>query len=143
MTAARPDGRAVWIALDALRVDPAFKKILRLPKRAIVRRTPPSCKPMAIGCLASTCRGDYGPARALAPPLVAEIAMKLASLSDAELRSRFNGPAMIAKKIYPEIWDRDPAEDDSLGYLIENLAGLRKAVADAARRRQGLVLALT
>jgi hypothetical protein len=85
----------------------------------------------------------YGPARALAPPLVAEIATKLASLSDAELRSRFNGPAMIAKKIYPEIWDRDPAEDDSLGYLMENLAGLRKAVSDAARRRQGLVLALT
>lgn len=85
----------------------------------------------------------YGPARALAPPLVAQIAAKLASLSDAELRSRFNGPAMMAKKIYPEIWDQDPAEDDSLGYLMENLADLRKAVSDAAGRRQGLVLVLT
>ena len=49
----------------------------------------------------------YGPARALAPPLVAEIAMKLAALSDADLQSRFNGPAMI------EIRQRMTASDIS------------------------------
>ena len=50
---------------------------------------------------------------------------------------------MMAKKIYPEIWDGDPADDDTLGYLMENLAGLRTAVSDAASRGQGLVLVLT
>ena len=36
---------------------------------------------------------------------------------------------MIAKKkIYPEIWDRDPAQDDSLGYLM------RRTLQDCGRR---------
>lgn len=26
---------------------------------------------------------------------------------------------MVKKEIYPEIWDRDPKDDDTLGYLIE------------------------
>lgn len=84
----------------------------------------------------------YGPARVLRPPIVAEIASRLAALSDAELRSRFDGAAMTAANIYPDIWEREPADDDALGYLMEHLVGLRKAIADAAARRHGLVIVL-
>jgi hypothetical protein len=85
----------------------------------------------------------YGPARALGPGEVAEIARRLAALSDTELLSRYDGPEMVARNIYPEIWNRDDdEEDDPLGYLTENLAGLRQAVSDAATRQQGLVLVL-
>ena len=84
----------------------------------------------------------YGPARVLRPALVAEIALKLVALPDAELQSRFDGAAMSTEKIYPDIWERDPADDDTLGYLMENLVGLRKAVADAAAMGHGLVIIL-
>jgi hypothetical protein len=82
----------------------------------------------------------YGPARALSPELVADIASRLASLPDDELRSRFDPPKMMAKKIYPEIWS-DP-EDDTDGYLMEHVTLLREAIAGAVSRGQGLVLVL-
>lgn len=84
----------------------------------------------------------YGPARALRPKLVSEIAAKLEGLSDAALSARFDGSVMTEQQIYPDIWNRDPKEDDTLSYLLENLAGLRAAVCESARRQHGLVLVL-
>ncbi|MFN0099643.1 MAG: YfbM family protein [Gemmatimonadaceae bacterium] len=84
----------------------------------------------------------FGPARAISPPEVIAIARQLRGLSDEELRSRFDGPAMNALKIYPEIWDRGGSGVDPSGYLFENLAGVRKAVTEAATRGHGLVIVL-
>lgn len=84
----------------------------------------------------------YGPARALRPKLVSEIAAKLERLSDADLSARFDGSAMTEQEIYPDIWNRDPKEDDTLSYLLENVAELRAAVSESARRQHGLVLVL-
>ena len=84
----------------------------------------------------------YGPARALRPTLVIEIAAQLANLSDAALSARYDGAAMTAQEIYPDIWERDSEEDDSRAYLLENLVVLRKAVAEAADRHLGLILVL-
>ena len=83
----------------------------------------------------------YGPARALTPGEVAEIARKLAAIPDEALVSRYDPPVMMAKHIYPEIWDHDD-DDDPKGYVMENLTGLRKAVSDAATRQLGLVIVL-
>lgn len=47
---------------------------------------------------------------------------------------------MIKLQIYPEIWDRDASEDDTLGYLIEYYSGLREFVRQAADRGLGLVV---
>lgn len=85
----------------------------------------------------------YGPARAFSPEAVADIATRLADVSDAELIRRFDGPAMSAKNIYPDIWQRDEDADFALDYLRENLVRLRHAVAEAARRRQALIAVLS
>jgi hypothetical protein len=50
---------------------------------------------------------------------------------------------MMRLEIYPEIWDRDPAEDDTLGYLMEYLGLLRTAVATVVERGHGLLVTLT
>ena len=50
---------------------------------------------------------------------------------------------MMELEIYPEIWDRDPAEDDSLGYLMAYLAELRRALAGVVARGHGLLVTLT
>ena len=84
----------------------------------------------------------YGPARGLTSTEVREIAGKLATLSDEVLLARFDGPDMIARNIYPEIWNRDEEEDEPFAYLAENLRVLRQAVSDAASRQQGLVIVL-
>jgi hypothetical protein len=54
-------------------------------------------------------------------------------LSDDDLRARFNPSDMIAKEIYPEIWDRSPADDDTLGNLIEYVQELRRFLDPADR----------
>ncbi len=47
---------------------------------------------------------------------------------------------MMKLQIYPEIWDRDPAEDDSFGYCAEYFSSLKSFVEDAAKRRMGLLV---
>jgi hypothetical protein len=84
-----------------------------------------------------------GPARTYTAAESREIAGALAALSDAELRSRFAPDAMMRLEIYPEIWDRDPAEDDTLGYLMEYLGLLRTAVATVVERGHGLLVTIT
>lgn len=45
--------------------------------------------------------------------------------------------------IYPEIRDRNPAEDDALGNLMEYLAELRRAVKTASDQGMGLLITFT
>jgi hypothetical protein len=47
---------------------------------------------------------------------------------------------MLALEIYPEIWNRDPSDDDTLGYLLEYFDFLKAFVAGAASRRLGLIV---
>jgi hypothetical protein len=84
----------------------------------------------------------------LAPPRVLtaaetrEVAEALAAVSDEELRARFNPGEMMRLEIYPEIWDRDPGEDDTLGYLMEYLAQLRNGLARVVARGHGLLVTI-
>jgi len=82
----------------------------------------------------------YGTARVFTASETRAIAGAVDRLSDDELRSRFSPDDMMAKEIYPEIWDRDPDDDDTLGYLIEHLGTLRETVATAVRNGHGLIV---
>jgi hypothetical protein len=83
-----------------------------------------------------------GPARTLTAIETREVASALAALSDEELRTRFAPSEMMRLEIYPEIWDRDPAEDDTLGYLMESLGQLRSALANVVARGHGLLVTI-
>jgi hypothetical protein len=82
----------------------------------------------------------YGPARGFMSREVREIASALEAISPDELHSRFDPAAMLAANIYPEIWDRDPADDDTAGYLVEYYGLLRDFIRRAADRRLGLLV---
>jgi len=84
----------------------------------------------------------YGPARAFSAAEVREIDAWLRHIDEATLRARFQPAEMDAMGIYPEIWSRDPEEDDAFGYCIENFIELKSFVASAARDGRGLVLSL-
>ena len=43
-------------------------------------------------------------------------------------------------KIYPTIWDRDPKEDDTLGYLVENYLELKNFLSVGAEKQLGLIV---
>jgi hypothetical protein len=85
----------------------------------------------------------YGPARVFSAAESREIAAKLGGIDDDELRRRFAPEAMMAAKIYPEIWDRDPEDDDTLGYLMENVGTLREALATVTGNGHGLMVFLS
>jgi hypothetical protein len=84
----------------------------------------------------------YGPARALMSQDVRSLSAALEPLTAGELRGRFDPERMTKLQIYPEIWDRDPAEDDSLAYLIEYYTDLRDFVRRTAERGRGLLVYL-
>ena len=84
----------------------------------------------------------YGPARVLSAADTRAAHEALTRLSDDELRGRFDPAEMSKKEIYPEIWDRPPEEDDTLGYLLEYVGTLREFLGQAVQQRQGLVLYL-
>jgi hypothetical protein len=85
----------------------------------------------------------YGPPRAFSAAETRAIAAALAAVTDEELRARFAPEAMMRAEIYPEIWDRDPKEDDTLGYLMEYVAVLRDAIATVTSRGHGLLVVLS
>ena len=84
----------------------------------------------------------YGPARAFTSAETRAIAIALAALSDDELRRRFAPDAMMKAGIYPEIWDRDPSDDDTLGYLMEYVKVIRDTLATVTARGHGLLVYL-
>ena len=82
----------------------------------------------------------YGPARVLVSSMVKEVHEALEGVSDETLRSRFLPDEMMKLKIYPEIWDRDPEDDDTLGYLMDNVATLRGFLKEAVEHERGIVV---
>jgi Domain of unknown function (DUF1877) len=84
----------------------------------------------------------YGPARALTSEEVRRLDAALEPLTSEEMKRRFDPEQMTRLQIYPEIWDRDPDEDDSLGYLIEYYTDLRDFVRRTAERGHGLLIYL-
>jgi hypothetical protein len=82
----------------------------------------------------------YGPARVFVSGDVKEAHEALEGVSDETLRSRFRPDDMMKLKIYPEIWDRDPTDDDTLGYLMENVAILRRFLKEAVEHERGIVV---
>jgi hypothetical protein len=85
----------------------------------------------------------YGPARAFTAAETQTIADAFARMGDQDLLAGFDPPDMMAKEIYPEIWDRTPPADDPIGYLREFLPVLRSFLRQAADARMGMVVTLT
>ena len=85
----------------------------------------------------------YGPARGFTSAQVREIASALVSMPPERLATRFDPKAMMAAEIYPTIWDRDPKDDDTCGYVIEYYDALRAFVAGAAAEGEALLVYIT
>jgi hypothetical protein len=79
-------------------------------------------------------------AHTLTPAETRAAADALRETSDDALRARWAPAEMMRLEIYPEIWDRDPAEDDTLGWLLAHAAGLRVALDTAVRQGHGLLV---
>jgi hypothetical protein len=84
-----------------------------------------------------------GPARTLTAKETRDVATALARLTDEDLRARFRPDEMMRLEIYPEIWDRDPAEDDTLGHVMESVESLRTTLAAVVDRGHGLLITIT
>jgi hypothetical protein len=84
----------------------------------------------------------YGPARAFSSSDVRDLAEALVPIEPEVLRDRFDPEQMMAQGVYPEIWDRDPADDDTLGYLLEYFGDLRAFVRRRAERGDGMLIYL-
>jgi hypothetical protein len=84
-----------------------------------------------------------GPARTLTSAETRDVADALARITDEELRARFAPSEMMRLEIYPEIWDRDPATDDTLGYLMEYVGQLRSTLANVIGRGHGMLVTIT
>jgi hypothetical protein len=85
----------------------------------------------------------YSVPRTLTPAESRDVAVALAALSDDQLRARFAPDDMMRLEIYPEIWDRNPAEDDTLGYLMAHVEQLRSALPGVVARWHGMLVTLT
>ena len=98
--------------------------------------TPPACYVLKGGEDVD----DEGLARALRPKDVKRFAEFLDEMTPETLTKRFDARRMMALQIYPEIWDRDPAEDDTLDWLLSYFVELKAFVRRAADAGDGLVI---
>lgn len=84
----------------------------------------------------------YGTARALNSEVVKEIHRALADINEEILRRRFNPAEMTKLEIYPDIWDRDSQDDDTLGYCLEYFNELKAFIGRAAEKDLGVVISI-
>lgn len=81
-------------------------------------------------------------ARTYGTKQVAAIDAWLGGLTPDMLRARFAPERMVELDIYPRIWDRAPAEDDTLGYLLQHFTELRRFVHETAQSGRGLLISV-
>ena len=82
----------------------------------------------------------YGPARVFRSHDVVKLVTALNEIDGTILRERFNPEEMMNLEIYPEIWDKDRDDDDTLGYCIEYYDNLRSFLSNAVNDSLGIVL---
>ncbi|MBI5302699.1 MAG: YfbM family protein [Chloroflexi bacterium] len=85
----------------------------------------------------------YGPARVFTSDDVHKINAALKPIDGEFLKSRFDPIEMTKLEIYPDIWERNPEEDDTFGYCEEYFGVLKSFVEQAAERNLGLVICLS
>jgi hypothetical protein len=83
---------------------------------------------------------DEGLTRAIRPEHVKHFAEFLDELNPEILAKRFDPGRMMELEIYPEIWDRDPSEDDTLQWLLSYFVDLKVFVKRVAKAGDGLVI---
>lgn len=83
------------------------------------------------------------PPRALTSDQVREWSEALSSVTDEQLRARFNPADMVAQQIYPGFWDRDPERDNLLAWLMRDVPGMRSCLESAAAAGQGMLVVTT
>ena len=62
--------------------------------------------------------------------MISEATLK--PFTDELIASRFNGPDMMAKGVYPEVWERD--EENSREWVVDAAEELREFVGDCAEK---------
>ena len=80
------------------------------------------------------------PTRALDAETVEAIDEELGYVSAEQLRARFDPARLREASIQPPIWERPPAEDDALGWVLGYFMQLQALVHEAAKERQSLLL---
>lgn len=129
--------------VDTIDLDKAWHGIHFMLTGTAWEGTPPLNFLMHGGVEIGDVEVGYGPARGMTGAEVKAVAGALAGIDEAFMRARFDPAQMMQLDIYPGIWDRDPADDDSLGYCMEYFSALRAFVMRAAERGAGLVISLT
>jgi hypothetical protein len=82
-------------------------------------------------------------ARVFSSREVAAIHDAVSALSDTELARRFDPADMLAKEIYPKIWEGKKDGEESLAYLLQYLGILRAFLSATARIGFGMVVIIT
>jgi hypothetical protein len=127
-------------APDSLDLDKAWHGLHFLLTGTAWGGTPPLNFIVAGGDTIGDVEVGYGPARAFTPEQLAEVSRALDAISSDTLRQRFDPAKMTELDIYPSIWDRDPADDDTLGYVIEYFEMLKPFLREGAERELGLIV---
>ena len=83
----------------------------------------------------------YGPARVFTPAEVRDIDAVLSQINREIAQRRFDGAAMDAADVYPQIWSR--TDEDVFEYAWENLRALQEFVRRTVELNQALMLLLT
>lgn len=84
----------------------------------------------------------YGMARIFSTQEVRSIHTAIAAIDDEFLRGRFDPAKMTELEIYPQIWDRDPSEDDTLEYCLEYSQTLKQFLSDSVKNDMGMVVSI-
>jgi hypothetical protein len=80
----------------------------------------------------------YGPPHGFTAKEVKEIDAARKAIDEAALYDRADPAELTKNEIYPQIWESEPKEE-CIGYLRDNLKGLKKFVAETAQSNRALI----
>jgi len=85
----------------------------------------------------------YGPARVLRPTDVRRFDAVLQQVDSAELRRRYDPPALVKAEIYPDIWDREEEREENFEYVSQYFEELRRFISDVANQENGIIISVS
>ena len=84
----------------------------------------------------------FSPVRIISLQEARKVHTAIMAIGREDLQSRFDPTDMMGKEIYPQIWDRDPQEDDTFGYCLEYFELFKGFISDSIENYSGFVITI-
>lgn len=79
----------------------------------------------------------YGPAHYLTPEQVVDLNNQISTLTEADLKKKYDPQKMTKQGVYPSVWQE--GDDEEFGYLMDYFKMVQEVYSEAAKNGEAII----